>query len=359
MDALMCKLNYWGERGLIMALVHDIDDEKLPGWKKFLRCLKLAQEQRSGLPDPDRLISVWAVVEPDFGNKGFGHPDLVLKLTFEGRSPFVLFVEAKFTSFQRAARRDRHQDGFNSSINGQIELNHRLALALLHFQESAMRLIEPDWVVSTEDYDTAIPDSPRYVRKPLVLRGLAGFLGRLPLDHYFHVAITNDTQNPVPNLADIIQPRIFVDGNRLGWTESRDRLFWSSWQCLRDASKTWRRFHEALEAMKLVPEQAVERIAYRATNKGVSLVQFRQKQQYIYMSWQGQSYRLRDYNGHGRIDRPHKSPLTEIEPDIVHELTVPGLLRKPYSDSSHWNNLTTFVNFVGRLPEPATNGRWT
>lgn len=96
------------------------------------------------------LKNVHVVVEPSFGNLGFGRPDAAALLKFDDQEDVVIFFEAKRGLYAEAAKLPvgRARKGFNSTINGQLELNHRLALALESWTSSTV-LEEAAWIWET------------------------------------------------------------------------------------------------------------------------------------------------------------------------------------------------------------------
>src|ERR1700687_1560165 len=112
---------WWGERGLVGALFHDLSAHaSLERWSEFLSCIAFSsQEHRLGV-----VRRAHAVVEPSFGSQGFGRPDAVAVIEFDTQQSFVLFFEAKLGVYAEAAKAPagRSLPGFNSSINGQLEL---------------------------------------------------------------------------------------------------------------------------------------------------------------------------------------------------------------------------------------------
>ena len=129
----MAELLMWGERGLVTTFFQDVaavtDCER---WEAFLRDVGYPLLQQ-------HVTDAWCVIEPDFGNKGFGHPDMAAYLAFDAGDPLVLLLEAKLTTYEKSSwpNTRRQERGFNSKINGQIELNHRLAWALTGFDADA------------------------------------------------------------------------------------------------------------------------------------------------------------------------------------------------------------------------------
>ncbi len=229
----------WGERGLVTSMMLDLHARPLEsGWQPFIaECVPGVLLANIG-----SLCSVQAVVEPDFGNMGFGHPDGIIKLLFTSGARRVLLVEAKRGTYQASCKRaaDRGQtSGFNSSMNGQFELNHCLALALSAFHEGHAELCEPKWIL--ESRYAAERNRPlrgknagklRYVKNHAVIKHLAGEFCALPIDGYFHLAITTDRMNPFEESSnEPFWPELYTDTcpSQNCWTERKRQFLWTSW----------------------------------------------------------------------------------------------------------------------------------
>ena len=106
---------FWGERGLVSTLFLDLAGGDRRLWNEFLR--------RIDPPINHDVAAAFTVVEPTFGVRAFGSPDAVswLKLADE---KIVLVTEAKREPYLQASwpRTQRGAPGFNSKINGQLEL---------------------------------------------------------------------------------------------------------------------------------------------------------------------------------------------------------------------------------------------
>lgn len=174
------------------------------------------------------------VVEPDFGNMGFGRPDAILRFDFSARH-FVVIVEAKLTGFEKACWQcsRRAEKTFNSRLNGQLELDYRLAMALAEFKDGMSALEEPNWV----------PYSPygkaQSLKKGSVLKTLvAEFSGKgLDLGGYYYLVMTTDEQNPFDRANDQYLPQLFkgeFEGNKLvfpnRWQELRSKFGWTNYK---------------------------------------------------------------------------------------------------------------------------------
>src|SRR4051794_10977037 len=100
----MTKLYSWGERGLVASYFHDVDAcNGVTGWTAFLSAI--------GFPMNGRILEdAWGVVEPDFGTKGFGHPDFVAMLYFNTEPKrCALILEAKVGGYLAASSIDRER----------------------------------------------------------------------------------------------------------------------------------------------------------------------------------------------------------------------------------------------------------
>ena len=227
----------WGERGLITAFFLDVSAvPSLERWEGFLDLIKF---QRDGAA----LTDVWCVVEPDFGRKGFGQPDVVARLTFQSGTVAVLLMEAKLKTYRQSSWPSgrRAWKKFNSTLNGQIELNHRLALALeRHRGGEGVQLIEPGWIVGT-DYVTP-NGQPRSLKDAAAVRLAAELAGR-SADEFHHVIITTDDSHPAGELAEDYRPLIIVgqDGSTaaLPWDSFKPRLLHCNWKGLASLATGW------------------------------------------------------------------------------------------------------------------------
>ncbi len=220
----------WGERGLVATFFQDVSaSDTCDRWQAFLAKIGYSFGDRT-------IIEAWCVVEPDFSE--FGHPDTVFRLTFDNNAKAVFLLEAKLRTFEKASweERKRNEQHFNSTINGQLELNHRLALALQHFQPGVdTSLAEPDWVPALYSPGSG----PRQVKKRAVLRQVVKELAQLEADCYFHVVITTDQEAPWVNVPHEKRPKMFVRDGSDSWDDSRTRLCWANWLLLRELASQW------------------------------------------------------------------------------------------------------------------------
>jgi len=196
--------------------------------------LEVAYHPESPVKDVGALEKFTCIVEPDFGNKGFGRPDAILRFDCTTRR-IVVIVEAKLTGFAEACWQPsrRGEPTFNSRLNGQLELDYRLAMALARFEEGVSVLDEANWV----------PQSPygeaRVLKKDSVVRTLVPqFSGEdLRLAEYYYLVVTIDEQNPFDGANEQFLPQLFkveMEDEDLvfpdRWKELKSKFGWTNYR---------------------------------------------------------------------------------------------------------------------------------
>ena len=215
----MDKICFYGERGIVNGLVLDIKDD-LSKLKDVLRSIEWCTEgDYSWIND---IIKVVYLIEPGFSK--FGQPDLVLVCKIKDGSKRWVFIEAKAIPYNASAMSNKNgmkQNGYNSSINGQIPLNYRLALALERYSEGSF-LEEPMGIF--EQYKKRIYDynkGPRKAGKPqLIKRIVVPYMNDFKIERAYFVSITKDLPpNPI-NTTDVDFLPLLIDQNgRNLWDE--------------------------------------------------------------------------------------------------------------------------------------------
>lgn len=223
------EITLWGERGLVAGML--IDLAQMPGlsqWESFFR------ECVEGAPCMDAPIrSVNVVVEPDFSNTGFGHPDAMVRIDLEDGQSRALILEAKRHRYIKSCkpRTARDAAGYNSSLNGQLELNHCLAISLAGHLPGENDLYEPAWVLDTP-YGQERRGRRRGVRSAVVLQEVVKIFAGIPLSGFSHLVITTDRANPLSDAEcrDVL-PDLFTEESldRSCWDQSRELYGWTSW----------------------------------------------------------------------------------------------------------------------------------
>jgi hypothetical protein len=242
---------WYGERGIINALVVALQAQGTHGWSKLLRAVQWAHgEAHAWLSDLERVV---ALVEVGFAQ--FGDPDLILIL--HGKDwRRVVFVEAKVVPYASSAMSNREgmrQKGFNSSINGQLALRYRLAHALAGSGRDTS-LIEPTEL--HQAYVHALGDAawyPRRLQKPEVRRILRdhGLLDLKLLDFYF-VALTWDAKPFFEHDLEYenTRPRLLRLDGQCAWDEMRSQLGWLGYERIDNAIDLGASYRSALATMK-------------------------------------------------------------------------------------------------------------
>lgn len=350
---------WWGERGLVGALFHDLrSGNSVERWRDFIGLLTFSSQER-----PLRAVMrAHVVVEPSFGSQGFGRPDAVALIECELEGRLIIFFEAKLGTYAEAARApDRSRAGFNSSINGQLELNHRLALALEAWTSHTV-LAEQDWILNTP-YATT---KRRMVKKREVLDTLLAPISRMPSNSYLHVILTTDSSNPFEDtkIADYM-PKIFLaDAIDDQWATERSRFGWVGFHKVVELAQTWREKGGVSLFMDnwafLKPKLPVDDPAVPAplvssspdwsavrSPRGVSLI-FAPRiapHTYLHFSWRQANCALRDYSRSAsdlpKPDRRFKT--NEVLPFIEDELPT-TIQRAEYTDTAAWHQRVIDAN---------------
>jgi hypothetical protein len=224
------SLLMWGERGLVTTLFVDISAAGREGWAALFQGCQFAPPPF----DASRLVGARVVVEPDFG--AFGKPDAVIWLRLDDGTARVVLVEAKRGLWgpASAVSTQRGTAGFNSRLNGQLELNHTLAVALAGYQEGAPELVDPEWVLHTP-YSSTRRGSRFALKNPAALRDVVAPLSGLPFEHYLHLVITSDVASPAGR-DDLraVMPELYHPDYpfRNAWTDLGGRFGWTNWDRL-------------------------------------------------------------------------------------------------------------------------------
>lgn len=234
----------WGERGLIATFFMDLCQS--PDLQAIGDFLEAAYHPKSLMKDVNAADQFTCVIEPNFGSKGFGQPDAILRIDCNNRR-FVVILEAKLTGFSEACwlRSRRGEPKFNSKLNGQLELNYRLAMALARFKEGMNVLEESNWVPQSPYGDS------RILKKDGVLNTLVSqFSGEnLSLEDYYYIVVTTDEQNPFDEVNEQYLPQLFK-----AEMKDDDLIFIDRWQELR-SQFGWLNYTEMLCIVKKIEEQ--------------------------------------------------------------------------------------------------------
>ncbi|PQO30758.1 hypothetical protein C5Y96_14970 [Blastopirellula marina] len=231
------KVSWYGERGIVNAVVAGLINAEVAGVIAFLNQVEWGGEP----PHLEEITSVELIVEIGCGE--FGDPDLIIICKSGEEVRLVTFVEAKVISYEVSAGSNQlgmRVKGYNSTINGQLSLKYRLAIALSQWNNP-----DDDLRESKEIYDayhrpgarSGLGDTmqrARHLKKPTVLQMLhnAG-LAQLPLEKFRFVAWTWDHQAFFcqNDFHDSDHRPLFLDQKgEEQWNNTRSLLGWIGFQ---------------------------------------------------------------------------------------------------------------------------------
>ncbi|MDB4671142.1 hypothetical protein OAF34_03315 [Pirellulaceae bacterium] len=164
------RIRWYGERGVVNALITQIAASGTEAGIAFLKCIQWGV----GRPKPwlDQITDIEYIVE--IGLARFGDPDLIMVCTTTSASGekrrCAFFIEAKVTTFQ-----DSYEKGGPSSINRQLTLKYRFATALQHWPADGRAIEESDEQHAAyypSDEDAPVVENspiPRHIAKRTVL----------------------------------------------------------------------------------------------------------------------------------------------------------------------------------------------
>jgi hypothetical protein len=358
----------WGERGLVATLFMDLVEISISKkenslWEKFFN--EIIEIQEPLKLKKEEIEKVDVIIEPDFGNAGWGHPDVVISMKVKGQNDRkIFFIEAKRDKFEKECKNKekRGENGFNSSLNGQIELRYCFTRALIEWNNPEQQIEDPDWILETE-YDKDRNSKKRLLKKgPVLDEVIKEYHLKTIFENYYYIALTQDTTNPLNNLSNDIQPELF------------DTIGHDCWNALIQKQIGWFNFGKI---EKLIDdfeytERSLFSVSYKLnksnmkilcnTNKdansgdndndddnnigftnGVTMIYAPDinKNTFLHFSWKGNSCVLRDYS---------KNQLREIEDKttvfvrerIIIERYIPN--RKAITEFDFWHKITEELN---------------
>ena len=235
---------YWSERGLVTTFFLDLYQIKgFSGISEFISLIDFNNKKIKIIKD--RIISIDIVIEPSFSNKGFGKPDAVFSINFSDQK-LVFILEAKIGTYLNSSKdkSSRGKEGFNSCLNGQLELNYCLAMALEKFKTGDRVLIEPDWILDTP-YNRDRNGRLRRLQKSNVLKNIVSKFASEPMKNYYHVIVTNDNENPFLTVNKDNLPELFIKKTINGELKTCN-----CWNLLRKSQFGWINYKKLLEYIK-------------------------------------------------------------------------------------------------------------
>jgi hypothetical protein len=206
----------WGERGLVATFFLDLlPSQSHNNLSKFLKEIELANGNRIKF-EPQKM---WCIIEPNFGNRGFGQPDAIIVFENSKQEKIAILFEAKINKNYSQSSNSRGKKGFNSSINGQLELNYRLTNALNAYPSEEGHLKEPTRISNYYDKTRCLKDK-KVIDK--IVKTIVAF--NIDYRNYYHVILTNDETNPLISNNNL--PQLFDNNNINKWNELRSNFGW-------------------------------------------------------------------------------------------------------------------------------------
>ncbi|MHC4132458.1 MAG: hypothetical protein ACYSSP_10750 [Planctomycetota bacterium] len=343
----------WGERGLITTFFADM--YQINNLSIITKFLQMMQFQKPPAESDAVPISTAFIIEPDFGNMGFGHPDIIIKIQYEDYAVNVI-GEAKRTTFEKACWESsrRTDKGFNSSLNGQLELNYRLGIALSEYKDGDRELIEPEWILDTPYYNDS-KDWRRRLVNPNVLKEVVSLIGGEKFDRYYYLVITTDDKNPLSVVKETYCPQLFNKPASSGtsvdcWSEYNKRFGWLNYTKMKE-------FIESLQNQLPIGSLFLPTYKFNEKNmgqqsyqgglagetkrgsKGSCLIYAPEinSETFLHFSWQNESSALRDYSQSETMNPvpDYSFRTSEVEQKLERKDPIPK--RKPYTDVPYWH----------------------
>jgi hypothetical protein len=239
----------WGERGLVATFFADLSQHGNGTVIEFLT--EIVEFNPSLKINRTDVVSIDIIIEPGFGNQGFGHPDAVIVVCFKNKPKKVFIIEAKLSTYEKACmdNTDKSKEKFNSSLNGQLELNYRLSIALSEFKANDARLIEPELI--SQKYDK---DKRRKVYKKYVLDKIVSKLSGECLRNYYYIVLINDKCNPFINISPNpnLLPQLFDEDGKDCWTDMQSQFGWVNYDKIEGFLENKNLFRNTLEINRVL-----------------------------------------------------------------------------------------------------------
>jgi len=342
MEKTKSTFSMWGERGLIATFFADLNQLAEPKTiNNFLQIVEFPERPVISSLSP---VAIHYIIEPDFANTCFGSPDAVIALEYQD-SRAVIIIEAKRTELASACapRSQRGQKGFNSTLNGQLELDYCLAMALSEYHEGDTELVEPEGVLSSP-YKNERNGTLRRLKNRAVLEDVVSLICGIPRDQYYFLVITNDEQNPFPCVSDDYLPELFkpesskrIPSFTNGWSEYHMRFGWLNYTKMREFIKVQNRLPKG--SLFLQSCSINQGNMKGPSHSGTWLIYAPQinPHTFLHFSWTNESCALRDYS---RSDTEEPSPdrnyqTSDVERMIDKKIKVHN--KKNVLDVSFWH----------------------
>jgi hypothetical protein len=279
-----------------------------------------------------------------------------------------------------AAHPQRLVAGYNSSLNGQLELNHCLALALSEYREGILTLSEPAWVLHSP-YAIERRGRLRSLKNRVVIEEVAKPFSGLPFRSYYHLLITTDESNPLDKPSnEVACPELYHPDYPFQncWKDLRSQYGWISWDAIASIVRNLSSNEKLREPLflatfepnrrnfksvsGLVPEEAPaiddertfpkERTltregahnagTARGSGRGATMIYAPRinSSTFVHFSWLNENCAIRDYSKSPTImpfeNRSFRT--SDVRQSVMKEVVIRN--RRPISDTGYWYETT-------------------
>ena len=335
----------WGERGMVAMFFFELSKNAISNpekelLKKFLERFEFTEDTLINFSPQ----SMWCIIDPDFGNDGFGHPDAVFFFEDKSNKKKVFIFEAKRTPYSKSCwgLNRRGEEGFNSCLNGQLELNYRLACSLQDFSaNNHSSLKEPEWITKSPYNDK---HSPRILKNKTVIANVINPIITGDNIEYYHLILTTDYKNPFTNDKNVF-PELYDSSNINQWEKLKKYFGWINYDSLLEIAKSyfperyWEKSFELNKNNMNYSKSNSFETNNRITTKNAKIVFLPEidTNNVFHFSWQNESAVLRKYiNPSSPPTEIKKHTRSEIESLIKEQSSPP---RKPWTDSKYWYSI--------------------
>jgi hypothetical protein len=224
---------WYGERGVVNTIVKFIgtQPDQVVLVQSLLSAVKWADKGRKDWIQD--ICDARFIVE--LGLAGFGDPDLILLVKNTDGSVRCILIEAKAITYIASAKPNKSglgTKGFNSTINGQLSLKYRFAVALKN-REEREGIVETEFM--WQNY-TQYADGKQLNRgklnQPTILSEIIRPLGlrQIQSDHFYFVALTWDRPDRAfvddPSIEPDLLPLLLDQNGKDIFSEMRPKIGW-------------------------------------------------------------------------------------------------------------------------------------
>lgn len=237
----------WGERGFVTTLLLDLTSFQTPdNISNFLNEIELANGNKIQF-EPQKIR---CIIEPDFGREGFGTPDAIIILENINQEKIIIIFEAKLSNYGDSSKNPslRGTDKFNSTINGQLELNYCLALAMSEFTHESSVLEEPSWILKTR-YNVERNGKLRIMKDVNIIENMVKPFAISNICSYYHIILTDEISNPL--IKNVNLPELYDENDIDKWDIIKSNFGWINYIKLRKFAENYLKDGRFLDTFEL------------------------------------------------------------------------------------------------------------